>query len=51
MQQRFSANPEHRGYKARIEILEMLQARGLEIPPDVQGFSQWKRNGERGKRF
>jgi hypothetical protein len=39
MQQRFSGNLEHSVYVARIEILEMLQARGLEISPDVSGYN------------
>jgi hypothetical protein len=42
MQRRFSGDPEHRAYKARIEILEMLQARGMEIPPDIPGFNYEK---------
>ena len=37
MQKRFGANPEHPAYKMRIELLEMLRRKGLDVPPNIPG--------------
>lgn len=37
MQKRFGSNPEHPAYKARVEIIEMLRNKGIEIPPGIPG--------------
>ena len=36
-QTRFSGNPQHPAYIARVELLEMLRDKGLEIPLDIPG--------------
>ena len=36
-QARFSGNPQHPAYIARVELLEMLRDKGLEIPLDIPG--------------
>jgi hypothetical protein len=39
MQRRFSGNPEHPAYKMRVELLEMLRDKGLEIPDNIPGVT------------
>ncbi len=38
-QKRFSGNPKHPAYIARVELLEMLREKGLEIPDGLPGVS------------
>lgn len=37
MQQRFSGSSEHSAYKMRVEILEMLCSKGIEVPQNTPG--------------
>jgi hypothetical protein len=39
MQRRFSGDPEHPAYKMRMELLEMLRDKGLEIPDNIPGVT------------